>query len=342
MDLNAPSRMSDRELLAETRRVVDADRRTTAELVALLAEIDARKLYLGEGHSSLFTYCTHVLRLSEAATYSRIAAARAVRRCPTILARLANGDVTLTTIILLASQLTDDNHEALLDAARHKSRREVEKLVAALDPRPDVATSIRRQPSPSQAPAARFQDPFPLEPSTTTGASAPPLVQRAPKPAVVAALSPSRYLVRVTIGQETHDKLQRARNLLRHTIPNGDQAAIIDRALTVLLDQLEKTKHSATVRPRVGPAKASVGRHVPAAVKRAVWARDDGRCAFIGHEGRCPETGFLEFHHVMPFAVGGATSVENLQLRCRSHNAYEADRYFGEECDSVRTEFVLR
>ena len=68
---------------------------------------------------------------------------------------------------------------------------------------------------------------------------------------------------------------------------------------------------------------------MPAAVRRAVWARDGGQCAFIGANGRCRETGFLEFHHVVPYASGGATSVENLQLRCRAHNAYEAERDFG-------------
>jgi len=59
------------------------------------------------------------------------------------------------------------------------------------------------------------------------------------------------------------------------------------------------------------------------------WTRDEGRCAFAGAEGRCPETGFLEFHHVVPFAAGGATTIENLQLRCRSHNAHEAELFFG-------------
>src|SRR5262249_7271767 len=135
--------------------------------------------------------------------------------------------------------------------------------------------------------------------------------------------------VKLTVSQETHDKLQRARDLLRHAIPDGDPAAVIDRALTLLLAQLEKTKHGATTRPRAGFAKRSTGRHIPAAAKRAVWARDAGRCAFDGPEGRCPETGFLEFHHVLPFATGGETSVENLELRCRSHNALEADRFFG-------------
>jgi 5-methylcytosine-specific restriction endonuclease McrA len=68
---------------------------------------------------------------------------------------------------------------------------------------------------------------------------------------------------------------------------------------------------------------------VPAAVRRAVWSRDEGRCAFVGADGRCDERGFLEIHHVVPFADGGPTSVANLQLRCRSHNACEAERWFG-------------
>jgi hypothetical protein len=59
------------------------------------------------------------------------------------------------------------------------------------------------------------------------------------------------------------------------------------------------------------------------------WARDEGRCAFVGDAGRCTERGFLEFHHVVPFAEGGATDAANLQLRCRAHNAFEAEEWFG-------------
>jgi hypothetical protein len=325
MIVTALAGMSDRELFVETRRVVDIDRRTTAELLALLAEIDARKLYRAEGYSSLFTYCTQVLRLSEPAAYSRITAARAARNFPTILARLAHGDVTLTTITLLASHLTDENHEAVLDAARHKSKRDVEQLVAALDPQPDISASIRRQPISVQARTQLVAEAAGSAPAATSS-SAP---RRAMKPAVVVPLAPARYFVKLTVGQETHDKLQRARDLLRHTIPNGDPAAIIDRALTVLVGQLEGTKHGATAHPHSGSSRSSAGRHVPAAVKRAVWARDQGRCAFVGTEGRCPETGWLEFHHAVPFAAGGETNVENLQLRCRPHNAYEAEAFFG-------------
>jgi 5-methylcytosine-specific restriction endonuclease McrA len=81
----------------------------------------------------------------------------------------------------------------------------------------------------------------------------------------------------------------------------------------------------------MGATPSSSTRRIPAAVKRAVWNRDGGRCAFVGTEGRCASTGFLEFHHVVPFAAGGATDLGNLQLRCRSHNAHEARLYFGGE-----------
>jgi 5-methylcytosine-specific restriction endonuclease McrA len=145
----------------------------------------------------------------------------------------------------------------------------------------------------------------------------------------VTPLAPERYKVQFTVTRETHDKLRRAQNLLRHSIPNVDPAAIFDRALTVLLGDLERAKCAATDRPRAARPAPWGSRHVPAAVKRAVWKRDGGQCAFVGAAGRCTERGFLEFHHVKPYADGGATVVENLELRCRAHNMYEAEQHFG-------------
>ena len=119
--------LCDRDLLDATVRVAGDERRTTAELLALLAELDTRKLYLGEGYSSLFTYCTQRLHLSESAAYGRITAARAARRFPILLTRLADGDVTLTSISLLAAHLTDDfngrsTRDRSMPLARHDQR----------------------------------------------------------------------------------------------------------------------------------------------------------------------------------------------------------------------------
>lgn len=129
--------LSDQQLLTEIKRLAGDERQATARLIASLAELDARRLYLGEGCSSLFTYCTQVLHLSEHAAYGRIEAARAARQFPVILERLADGSVTLTTVGLLAPHLTPENHQELLDATRHKRKRDVEHLVAHLAPRAD-------------------------------------------------------------------------------------------------------------------------------------------------------------------------------------------------------------
>jgi hypothetical protein len=118
-------------------------------------------------------------------------------------------------------------------------------------------------------------------------------------------------------------------DLLRHSVPTGDPAEIFDRALTKLLEHLQRTKMATTDRPRARETSPFKSRHIPAAVKREVWTRDGGRCAFVGTHGRCTETGFLEFHHLEPFASGGAATSRNVQLRCRPHNLYEAELFFG-------------
>jgi hypothetical protein len=319
---------SDRDLLAEVSHLAASEREPTARLVASLAEVDVRQLYLSEGCSSLFTYCTQVLHLSEHAAYNRIEAARTTRRFPQILERLADGSLHLTAVRLLAPTLTPENHRALLDAARHKSKRDIEHLLAQLNPEPDVVPCIRKLPAPAASPLVTEVPPVierPKEGESATSPrefASPPAVRRP----VVRPLSPERYKVQFTISKETHDKLRRAQDLMRHTISNGDPSAIFDRALTVLLSELERTKLAAAKRPRTTSAASTVSRHIPAAVKRAVWTRDGGRCAFVGNNDRCTETGFLEFHHIVP-------SVQRRRCSCASGPATS-----GREADSFRNE----
>jgi hypothetical protein len=136
--------------------------------------------------------------------------------------------------------------------------------------------------------------------------------------------------VQVTIGGETLEKLRLAQDLLRHAVPSGDEAVIFDRALSALLADLAQKKFAATEKPRTPTAASSSSRTIPAEVKRRVWVRDLGRCAFVAPTGRrCTERAFLEFHHLVPYALGGEATLANIQLRCRSHNAYEARLWFG-------------
>ena len=118
-------------------------------------------------------------------------------------------------------------------------------------------------------------------------------------------LAPERYKVQFTVSRETYDKLRHVQDLLRHRVPGGDPAAIFDRALTLLLEHLKKQKFAVSGRPRATRSTTTRSRHVPAAIRRTVWARDGARCRFEGPAGRCGETGRLEFHHVVPYACGG-------------------------------------
>jgi hypothetical protein len=315
--------LCDRDLLAELARAAASERRATARLVALLVEMDTRRLYLGEGFSSLFTYCTEALHLSEHAAYTRIEAARAARRFPIILALIDEGAVTLTAVRRLAPHLTGENYHEVLARARHQNTREVERLVASLHPQPDVPALVRKLPT-----CAVAVTPV-LPPAAAESDSQPVAAPRTPKPAALTPLAPERYKIQFTASRETYDKLRRAQALLRHAVPDGDPAAIVDRALTLLVAQLERRKTGAAGRPRSGRVAIPGTRHIPAAVRRAVWQRDGGRCAFVGTHGRCTETGFLEYHHVVPFAEGGETSTANISLRCRAHNAHETREYFG-------------
>ena len=327
--LSSVTHLSDDALILRVKQLAAQERHTTATLIAHLAKFDARRLYLAEGYSSLFTYCTQVLHLSEHAAYGRIEAARVARRFPVILERLEEGSITLTTVCLLASHLTEENHRAVLDAACHLSKRQVEELMARLHPQPPVPASIRKLPTPRPSPViASSAD---VSGDDITGHPAP----TPRRSAIIAPLAPERYRVQFTATAEMHEKFRRAHALLRHQFPNGDPAAIFDRALTVLLEVLAKQKLGATDHPRDRSGgyrrdDVSPSRHIPAEVRRAVWERDGGQCAFVSPTGlRCTERGFLEFHHVIPFSAGGASSINNIQLRCRAHNGYEADLVFG-------------
>src|SRR5712691_2175239 len=301
--LTSLTRLSDAELVTRVKSLVARERDATAQLVAHLAELETRDLYLREGYGSLHAYCCEALGLSDGEAYNRIEVARTARRFPVILDMLAAGTVTLTAVRLLAPRLTLANHREVLDSARGKKKAEIEEIVARLAPRSDVKTSVRRLPAPrvealppAEVPALPAIDPAPLPPQM--GPTAEPL--SAPR-AAVTPLSPDRYKLQLTIGGDTLEKLRLAKDMLSHAIPSGDHAAVLDRALTALLVDLARRKFADTPKPRPSHTANPRARTIPAAVKRAVWVRDLGRCAFVGTSGhRCNERRFVEFHHVDP------------------------------------------
>ena len=94
--LSVLAQLSDGDLVARMRALIARERESAAELVAHLAELDTRELYLKEGYGSLYVYCRDALGLSEWEAYNRIEVARSARRFPMILERLADGSLSLT------------------------------------------------------------------------------------------------------------------------------------------------------------------------------------------------------------------------------------------------------
>jgi 5-methylcytosine-specific restriction endonuclease McrA len=411
----------DEALHANAKALAGRHNALTAELLAHLAEVEARGIHRERACSSLYTYCVYELRFSEDEAQRRAQAARAARKFPLLFEMLADGAIHMTGLLLLAPHLTADNQADLLARARFRTKREIERLVAEFAPRPDVPAKVeplgpllqRSLPATNlwQAYSASLAGPVRELPPSTARGEAPPAVfeeidvhrespalarQAQPferhdsKPAV-----PLRYRIEFSVSQEYVDCLEEARNLLQHRIPNRDIAQVHELAMATFVEQLKKRRQAVLERPELPAAPGSseplartessapLGsapdgvkeslsserntperaaeapssapermlecaaardaerkRHVPAAVRRAVWSRDKGRCTFTDSDGRrCHERSGLEMHHELAFALGGPTNPENLRLVCRAHNTLLAERDFGKahmECWSRR------
>jgi hypothetical protein len=248
------------QLLAALPVLVQRGNENTADLLAHLAELDERKLFLDLGYPSLFAYCIEVLGLCESAAGRRTTAARVCRRFPNAFARLAGRF-----------------------------------------PRPDVRNQIRRLPAG-----------WGLEP-----------------------LSAGRYGVHFTADSEFRELLEKARALTSHRSAAGDLAGLMKLGLEALIRETEKKRFAVGRRPKVHPpggrkVEGRRSRHVPAAVAREVYLRDDGQRTFVAKDRkRCACRNFIEIDHINPYAVGGASNAENLRLRCQAHNQQHARKCFG-------------
>ncbi|MFT4572433.1 MAG: hypothetical protein ACI8TX_003281 [Hyphomicrobiaceae bacterium] len=358
--LSELSELSEQKLLAHFADVIAEGRQNTIRLLVAMNEIDERKLWAKHACASMFAFCMERYHMSEGMTAKRIWAARVARRFPVVLGMLERGELHLTAVHLLSKHLTEANHREVLSRARHKSAREIENLIAEIAPRPDVPSRVRALPrvnvdeqGAQQSTSAQANReaglavpaPEGFDAKTgiasresfaqSRGTSSPVKTQTTTARGRVTPLAPRRYKVEITVDQQTHDKLRALEDLLSHQAA-GDPAAIISRAINLLLVDTLKKKAALTDRPRTrrtpgtDTAKDQRTRAIPAALRRAVWLRDGGRCRFEDDKGhRCRATRNLEFHHKMPFGRGGVHEIENIELRCHGHNQYQADLDFG-------------
>jgi hypothetical protein len=324
-------------VLAGAERLAASHHRSVADLVAHVAVVDGRLLFAPR-FTSLFRYCCGALRLSEGAAANLIETARAARRYPLILTLLRDGSINPTTVRVLASSLTVENHAGLLSEAIGRTKLEVQAIAARLRPAPDVATSLRRVADttpPPPVPSLFDGSPAPTSRTAEPPATVPALPTAPPARAAVIPLSPARYSYKLTIDEDLRRLLLQARELTSHSA--GDDATVLKRALDLLVRHQLKRRFGLASRPaRKARSVKKRTRHIPIQVARAVYERDGGRCAWVGPDGvRCGERHLLQLHHLKPWAVGGEATVENIALTCALHNRHEARVYFGRPSDPV-------
>jgi hypothetical protein len=318
--------LSDAELLARLPAFVSRERVAAADVIEYLIEIDRRRLYLEQAVPSLYAFCTERHGYSEDEALKRIRVARLGAQLPQVLDELRRGAIHLSGLVMLAPHLTEENAGALLTEARGASRRKLRQILARWFPRPDVRATVRPLAlSAGVTGTLPGTDPSgPSSQSTRSGA-----YSSMPRPNLE-PLSAERYRVEFTASAGLYAKLERATELLSHSVPRGDLPDIFERALDALIER-ELKRRTGAGKPRKLRAQKPGSRHVPLHVERVVRERDGDQCTFTDAEGRrCQERRFLTLEHRIPFARGGPPTVENLCLLCKSHNFHTAHEAFGE------------
>jgi 5-methylcytosine-specific restriction endonuclease McrA len=213
------------------------------------------------------------------------------------------------------------------------------RLAAALRPQPAPPDLLRRLP---RASATCITTPQLLlaVPVPEVGSAPEPQIQARPvsiRPAKLNPISETQHDLRVTVPQAFVDDLEAVRDALSHVIPDRKLEKVLHECIRRTLKQHSRRrtgsdKTAGTTAGKIDRKAQPRGRYLPVKVRRQVWQRDEGRCAFVSADGRrCGTTYKLEFHHVHPYAKGGAATVENISVRCAVHNGFHAVMDFASE-----------
>ena len=311
--------LSDEALVSQVTSLCLEGRRLIARLIVHLIEIEDRALDKKLACSSMWAFCTERLNMSEGETSRRLNAAKLVRRFPSVLGRLQRAEIHMSALRQLGPYLKEENVDAILDEAKGKKRGELQEMIARRFPRPNAPTMeipvVART-------AVTTVDPTQAFPAPPT----PP-----PAPARIEPLSATGVLLQMTLTADGYADLKRAKELLGHSIPDGDTVKVIERALRTLVDDLEKDRRARTSRPQTTVRPSKPG-HIAASTRREVFARDGEQCTYMDIEGRrCACRMRLELDHIEPRALGGSDDASNLRARCRAHNLHAAEEIFGKE-----------
>jgi HNH endonuclease len=325
-----------------------------ADFLVALADFDRDRRWVELGHASLFSFLNRELGLSKGAASYRNAAAALIQRCPGVVAPLRSGKLCLSTVVELSRVLTPENQAAVLPRFLGASKWEAKVIAAELCPaespqRRDVVTALIPALPGAVARPTLAAPPLPEPPTgdvtrgavrpgelgfvegPTAPAASPAPVRPVAKPDVADPLTAALSRLHVTVSKRFLAKLDAARDALSHSHPGANVEAVLEAGLDLLLAARDR-KRGLVKKPRTAPpAPSESQRHVAAAVRREVFIRDEGKCQWpLNCGGVCGSTKRLQLDHIVPIALGGASTVPNLRVVCSVHNIVAARLALGD------------
>src|SRR5215813_4271881 len=292
------STFSAHERVTKMQQILRRENCELAAFVIELAEFERLEMHVDLGYRSLWDFCRRELGLSEKATYYRIAAARALQNDSALAEQIRDGRLCITTLAMLSKVITQENAQTLVAEAEGKTKREVEHLVARLDPKPVPKDVVRE------------------------------VTVTSPRESRTEVLTEKELRRFMTVDCEFEDLLKAARDALSHAKPGASELDILKEGLRRIIRDAEKRK-GIVDKPRAD--KQATDGDIPQSVKRIVWKRDGGCCQWRTADGGiCGSRRRVEFHHKQDRSKGGLGTPDNVILLCKAHDLYAGEISQGE------------
>lgn len=306
--------LTDKELLLQVQNLFQREKRLGDAILLGLKEIKARRVFAALGYPSLFEFLVKHFGLSESATYQRWQALKLIEAVPEVQGDLFNGTLSLSNAALVQSFIQNQEKQQPLN----------------LEAKKEFIESVKGKTHRDAKLVLAEKDP---------AAALPPTREK--------PITPTYTQLQITVDQVTMVALQEVKELLSHTVPDGNLNDVLKYMLQLTSTTLKKRmgrtepreskiserdhQENRIKRPIRSLALSGTdkkkecgrSRYIPVEIKRRVFARAGGCCEYTSEGGkRCESRHQLEIDHDLPWSQGGTHEVGRLKLLCRSHNLY--------------------
>jgi hypothetical protein len=313
---------TNQELITDLKKITTEERRLTTLVLEYLREVETRKIHLEMGYGSLYEFCKTELHYSEGSAHRRISAMRLMAEIPEIKPLIESGAVSLSGAASVQGFCTNQKKNEkpvalaekrkLVEDIQHKTTRQVESMLLALDPE-----SIKKD-------RERLVTPELTEIKITVDQTT--MKQIADLKSWLSHSMPfasTKDILVMALQELAKRRNPMKTNQLKYPV----ESAPVKKPNEPILSQDKSTRnlnperhiqknHSGT--KSINPAS----RYIPSAIKRLVWHKHQGKCCFKNPtSGRiCGSQKFVQIDHIFPFSRGGEHAISNLQLLCGAHN----------------------